>query len=142
MPTFAKTNWLGGMNSQFDASKQNFASGYYLGVNIRTRSNTAQSVRGPLDITLGLPENALIQGIYTFDTTLLAFADGLAYIKTNGEGPWFQITDFAMSPTAAEIDCCLVPSSSVNFQRNAPSTSTQTDNAVVLTSPINASPQC
>jgi len=143
MEHVVKLNWLGGMNSQLDTSKLDFGSGYYLGVNIRTRCNTAQSILAPLDITAGLPSGGTIQGIYTFGTTLLVFKGGSAFVKLNGTGMWNQLSSFAMSPTAPEIDCELVPASTVNFVRASNGTgSTQTTNSVVFTNPINASPQC
>lgn len=140
---YVKTNWLGGMNSQPDPLKTDFSQGYYLGVNIRTRANTCKSAKAPLDITAGLPVNAKIQGLYAFDTTLLCFANGNAYYRSSiTSQQWLQISGFAMSATADEIDCCPVPASTVNFIRSASQTTTQTDNQVVFGNPIAASPQC
>jgi len=136
-----KINWLGGMNSQPDPTKISFENSYYLGVNIRTRANKCSPVQAPLDITDGLPLGGKIQGVYTFDRTLLAFVDGGAFYKLSETTGWVQVSGFAMSSTVDEIDCALVPASTVNFKRTALSTTTQTDNAVVLTNPINASPQ-
>ena len=131
------------MNSQPDPLKANFEQGYYLGVNIRTRANTCKGVAAPLDITEGLPVGVPIQGLYAFDTTLLAFAAGNAFYRSSVTSQqWVQISGFAMSATAAEIDCCAVPASTVNFIRTAAATTTQTDNQVIFRNPIAASPQC
>lgn len=83
-----KTNWLGGMTSMPDPSKINFDSAYYLGVNIRTRANTCKGVRAPKDISGGLPSGMHIQGIYTFDTTVVVFANGGAYYKLANTENW------------------------------------------------------
>lgn len=140
---FIKTNWLGGMNSQPDPTKIDFDQGYYLGVNIRTRTNSCKAVKAPLDITAGLPVGAKIQGLYSFDTTLLCFANGNAFYRSTVTAQqWLQISGFAMSATADEIDCCPVPASTVNFIRSATTSTTQADNAVIFGNPIAASPQC
>lgn len=139
-PVNRKINWLGGMDSQTDPAKRAFDEGYWLGVNIRTRANTAASVRAPLDITSGLPSGLPIQGLYTFDRSLLAFVGGGAYYKQNSTLPWLQIAGFAMSPAVAEIDCAPIPSSSVNFIRSATGDTSQESNAVVLGTPLQASP--
>ena len=142
MPEAVKHNWLGGMNSQLDPSKRDFQQGYYLGINIRTRKGVPTSIKGPLNITGGLPTGQKKQGLYTFGESLLAFVGGAAYVQINGSGPWIQLSNFQMSTTADDIDTCLVPSSTVNFIRTATSTTTQADNAVVFGDPIAASPQC
>lgn len=140
MAIFRKVNWLGGMNSQLDPVKRGFDEGYWLGINVRTRTNTAASVRAPLDITTGLPGGLAIQGLYAFDRSLLAFAGGSAFYKLNSTAPWLQISGFAMSSTAPEIDCESIPASTVNFIRSATSGQSQASNAVVLGSPTPASP--
>lgn len=140
MSKFVKRNFVGGINSQTDPSKVDPTSQYYLGVNVRTRRNIAEPVAAPLEITP--PITGHIQGVYTFDTTLLLFVGGKAYYSTDEGANWTQVGSLQMDVDVDEIDCCLVPASSVNFVRTAPTSTTQTDNEVVFGNVINASPQC
>ena len=140
MSTFTKRNFLGGMNSQQDATKVDPQNQYYLGVNVRVRKNIAEPVKDPLEITP--PVNGHIQGIYTFDTLLLVFIGGNAYVSQDEGNNWLVIPSLAMSPTVDTINCALVPSSTVNFTRFAPNTTTQEDNEVILKDVIGSSPQC
>lgn len=139
---FSKINWTGGMSSQIDPTKIDPQTQYYLGVNIRTRRNIADTILAPLDLTSSLPDTGKIQGLYTYGTTLVIFISGRAYYRTSATTPWVLISALSMSPDVDEIDCCAVPSSTINFITTAAVGSTsQKSNAVVLGNPIAASPQ-
>lgn len=141
MGSLKKYNFAAGMSTQLDPTKSNIDTEYYLGINVRVRTNTVRPVAAPLDITSGLPAGKL-QGLYTFDTNLLAFVAGQAFYKVGGAGNWLPIYDLQLDADVDEIDVELVPTSTLNFRRAAPTSTTQEDNAVVLTTPQSSSPQC
>lgn len=142
MSTFTKRNFIGGLNSQIDPTKLDPQNEHFLGLNIRVRTNTAKPVRAPLEITAGLPLGH-IQGLYTFDTTVLAFVGGFGYYQLEGSTNWVPIAGMQMSASVDEIDCELIPASTVNFVRKAPAGgTTQSTNSVIFSNPLASSPEC
>jgi hypothetical protein len=138
--TINKNNFLGGLQQQFDSAKSQFDTTHRLLVNGRVRRGTVKPVRAPVEITASLPTTGNVQGLYDFDTYLLVFIDGRAYVRQMlPESPtWTAIADLQMSITAAEIYVELVPESTVNLARSAGSSSAN----VNLGSPVAPSPQC
>lgn len=135
-----KNDFSGGMQQRFDGSKSDFEKTYRLLVNGRVRRNTVQPVLGPSEITSSLPATGVVQGLYTFDTYVLVFIAGRAYVRNFApEAPtWTAINDLQMSTTAETIYVELVPESTVNNVRTAEN-STATVN---LTTASSSSPSC
>lgn len=117
MPTVIKTQFTGGIDQFHDPSQVDFAAGYVLGVNCRTRNGKMESIQAPRDITASLPAGKR-QGIYTFGNFVVAFVSGKAYYATYAGDVWNEFTGgFAMSETVDRIYAELIPASSINFLR-------------------------
>lgn len=141
MPTYEKSNFAGGLNQQYDASKSDWDNTQRLVINGRSRRGTIEPIHAPIEITASLPvTSGLVQGFYTFDTYALIFINGAAYIRqfVPESSTWTRINDLVMSTTAPDIDVELIPQSTVNRIRTATSSTATVD----LSSPVSPSPQC
>lgn len=144
MAVVRKTNFLGGINQQFDPTKLNPEEDFYIAINARLRKNVVEPVREPVDITAGLPTSGIMQGLFAADNILLAFISGKAYYRDfAGSDVWTPIVGYDMSPIVQRVYCELVPASTVNYLRQL-----NTDEnvrgpvALALDTPSLLSPQC
>lgn len=114
-----KNNFFGGINQQVDAHKIDFATEYYLGINVRVRDNVVRPVAAPANITAGLPASGRLQGVFVFDDYILAFKGGLAYYKQADAVAWDQVGTLALDANVEYIYATPIPASTVNFKRAA-----------------------
>lgn len=113
--TITKTEFRGGMRQQFTSDKEDYAASYQLLINGRTRTNTVRPIRLPVEDT-SLPAG-LKQGVYSFDSYVLAFVAGQLYTKVEGSSQWSPILGVSMSATAPRIYVERIPGSYINFKR-------------------------
>jgi hypothetical protein len=118
---YIQSNFQGGMNL-FDQDISLGPNEYGLAFNIRNRKTSLESVKAALEdttITAGKK-----QGIYAFDTYLLAFVAGRAYYRNVvTDSVWIQIENFHLDPDVDYIYCEVVPASKMNYERKLAETS-------------------
>ena len=114
MVTINKTNFLGGIQTQFSPEKSAFADSYALLTNCRVRNNIVEPVRGPLE--LDIPSGTL-QNLSAFDTNLLVFASGIPYYRAISASLWAVISGGNLSNVPARIHTEAIPGSAVNYKR-------------------------
>lgn len=109
------------MNQFDDPANIDFATEYYLGVNVRIRGGTVSPVAGPLNITSDLPVGGVVQGLYGVGNFLVVFIGGLAYYKdyTDAVPAWNLVTGGFSMAQKGRIYACAIPTSTVNYVRSA-----------------------
>lgn len=134
-----KSNFIGGLNQEFDTTKLG-ADEYPMLVNGRVRFNLIEPVRSPVEQVLPVGITKL-QGIYSANNFVVVFADGKAFYKNvELDAAFIQIAGFQMSVTADVLYAALVPASTMNYSREL--VSSDVGGGVNLTSAVNASPLC
>jgi len=111
----------GGMSYKEDRAKIGKGQ-YYLMVNGRNRFNSIKPIKGPEDLTSKLPIDGAInlQGVYSFSDFVVVFAGGKGYYKNYNDTAGFnKIPALTLSATAVKIYVAAVPSSTVNKDRKA-----------------------
>jgi len=122
MPDIIKYRWSGGMNQFDDPANIDFATEYYLGVNVRIRGGVVSPVAGPLNITSDLPADGAVQGMYGVGNFLVVFIAGSAYYKdyTAAVPVWNPVIGFSPNMTkTGRIYACAIPTSTVNYIRTS-----------------------
>lgn len=109
------SEFRGGLRQQFSSDKEDAATSYQLLINGRVRSNVIEPIRLPVEDT-SLPAG-LKQGLYSFDSYIMAFVAGQIYVKNEGSSQWVPILGVTMSATAPRIYVERIPGSYINFKR-------------------------
>lgn len=112
--TTIKENFLGGIQNQFAPEKSDTQNAYALGINVRVRTNVVKPVRAPAKL---VRPSGTLQALYTFDDNILIFVDGAAYYRKVSATTWTKIDGISLAASATRVWCCLLPGSTVNFQR-------------------------
>lgn len=112
---YVQTSFVDGM----DLFNEDYSLGersYGLAFNVRNRTAALTSIAGPVEDTAA--PAGLKQGLYAFDDYIILFNNGAAYYKNVvSDGPWTQISGFAMSIGAPYIYATAVPASKFNYSR-------------------------
>ncbi len=132
MVTINKTNFLGGIQTQFSPEKSAFAESYALLTNCRVRNNVVEPVRGPLE--LDIPPGTM-QNLSAFDTNILLFSGGIPYYRAITASLWTVISGGNLSNTPARIYTEVIPGSEVNHKRT-------TGGVLDFTTPVGSSRAC
>lgn len=115
MLEYIQDKFGGGMNL-FEEDYALDAAQYGLAFNVRNRTAALSTVSGPIEDTSA--PTGLKQGGYAFDDYVVLFNNGAAYYKNVvTDGPWTQISGFALSTTAEFIYAEAVPASKFNNKR-------------------------
>lgn len=109
------SEFRGGMRQQFSSDKEDVLKSYQLLINGRVRTNVIEPIKLPVEDT-SLPAG-LKQGIYSFDSFILAFVAGQLYVRNESITQWSPILGITMSATAPRIYVERIPGSYINFKR-------------------------
>jgi len=110
----SKTNFLGGIQTQFSSEKSDFDNTFQLLTNARVRLNVVEPVRSPLRLTFPA---GTIQNLSAFDSNLLIFVEGEPWYRPASGTSWTRAVGGSLSPTAERVRVEAIPGSSVNFKR-------------------------
>jgi len=99
---------------------------YYLLKNGRVRNNNIKPIHKAVEVT-GFPDG-LLQGIYSYESKLLVFADGKAFIKDYVGGSGFKkVYQFSMADDVKTIHAEFVPPASFVLERKSAGTNAAVD---------------